>query len=157
MIRSILGFHPDSDGDWVAELSCYHTQHLRHRPPFQQRPWVLDPAGRASRVGSDIDCPLCDRAELPDGLMILGRAGPWDQGSVPDALRHAHLTPEGWWGLLVVHDGGIGFQFKPDETPTAPVVHLDAGAYQSIPPGVPHRLMVTGPVEVELQFRGRQP
>ena len=154
MIRSIVGFHADSDGDWVAELSCYHSQHLRHRPPFQQREWVLDPVGRAAHLGSHIECPLCDRAELPEGLTILGRAGPWDQDSVPGGLLRAHRTPEGRWGRLVIHDGAVGFQFKPGDAPPAPVRHLDAGAHQPIPPGVPHRLILTGAVRLELEFWG---
>ena len=60
MQRTIIGFHQDEDGDWVAELSCLHNQHVRHRPPFQQRPWVLDESQRAARVGAELDCPLCD-------------------------------------------------------------------------------------------------
>ncbi|EPN68410.1 hypothetical protein A245_03798, partial [Pseudomonas syringae pv. actinidiae ICMP 19096] len=27
-------------------LSCGHTQHLRHQPPWQSRAWVLDPVQR---------------------------------------------------------------------------------------------------------------
>jgi hypothetical protein len=64
--RSIVGFHQDEDGDWVAELSCLHNQHVRHRPPFQERPWVLDEAERSARIGAALDCPLCDRGEPPD-------------------------------------------------------------------------------------------
>jgi hypothetical protein len=33
----------------VAELSCGHTQHLRHQPPWQSRAWVLDPAQRMKK------------------------------------------------------------------------------------------------------------
>jgi hypothetical protein len=67
MIRTIEDFHQDDEGDWVAELSCLHTQHVRHRPPFWNRPWVTTEAGRRSRIGAELDCPLCDRAEPPDG------------------------------------------------------------------------------------------
>jgi hypothetical protein len=27
----IVGFHQDTEGDWVAELDCGHRQHVRHR------------------------------------------------------------------------------------------------------------------------------
>jgi hypothetical protein len=57
---TITGFHQDEAGDWIAELACGHTQHVRHRPPWQMRPWVLDPAAREARVGQPIACPLCD-------------------------------------------------------------------------------------------------
>ncbi len=63
MLRRITGFHQDDTGEWVADLSCLHSQHVRHRPPFQVRPWVLTDAGRRERLGTDIDCPLCDRAD----------------------------------------------------------------------------------------------
>lgn len=109
VIRSILGFHRDEEGDWVAELSCFHNQHIRHRPPFQDRPWVLDPAAREARVDIGIDCPLCDRAEFPVGLTLVGRAGPWDQDSLLTALQKIHRTPEGRWGRLCVHEGGVDF------------------------------------------------
>jgi tellurite methyltransferase len=66
--------HQDEDGDWVAELSCLHNQHVRHRPPFQERSWVLEESGRVERIGAELDCALCDRAELPDGLRLVRRA-----------------------------------------------------------------------------------
>jgi uncharacterized protein DUF3565 len=58
--RSIVGFRRDEHDDWVAELSCGHAQHIRHRPPFELRPWVLDDASRNARLGTTRDCPLCD-------------------------------------------------------------------------------------------------
>ena len=61
MERRIVGFHQDAEGDWVAELDCGHRQHVRHRPPFQLRPWVLDAVGRTGRIGTPLDCRLCDR------------------------------------------------------------------------------------------------
>ena len=47
MQRRIAGFHVDGEGDWVADLDCGHTRHVRHRPPFFNRPWVVDPEQRA--------------------------------------------------------------------------------------------------------------
>jgi hypothetical protein len=61
---TISGFHRDLAGDWVAELACGHRQHVRHRPPFQNRPWTQSEAGRAEKLGAAIECPLCD-AEPP--------------------------------------------------------------------------------------------
>jgi hypothetical protein len=61
--RTISGFHQDDAGAWVAELSCGHSQHIRHNPPFKLAPWVLDEAGRAGRVGLPLECRLCDQGE----------------------------------------------------------------------------------------------
>jgi hypothetical protein len=66
MHRQIAGFHQDDAGDWVADLSCGHTQHMRHRPPWQLRAWVLDAEQRAKRIGAPIDCSQCDQP-IADG------------------------------------------------------------------------------------------
>lgn len=60
MHTTIVGFHQDEQGDWVAELACGHGQHMRHRPPWTLREWVTTEAGRSAKLGADIDCPLCD-------------------------------------------------------------------------------------------------
>jgi hypothetical protein len=59
--RAIIGFHLDDEGHWVADLECGHTQHVRHDPPWQVRPWVTTPEGRASRLGGQLACVLCPR------------------------------------------------------------------------------------------------
>jgi uncharacterized protein (DUF488 family) len=58
----IVGYHQDEEGDWVAELSCGHQQHVRHRPPLIERPWVLTEAGRGAKVGHAVACAECLRA-----------------------------------------------------------------------------------------------
>lgn len=59
----IAGFHQDESGDWVADLECGHTQHVRHRPPWEVREWVTREAGRAERIGKEMECKKCDRTE----------------------------------------------------------------------------------------------
>lgn len=95
MERAITGFSLDQVGDWVAQLACGHRQHVRHRPPFQPRPWVTSLAGRRSRLGTPLECRLCDRAEIAE-----------DPGGADDGG-----DPACWAGLLcpdcgVVLDGG---------------------------------------------------
>ena len=60
MKRAIIGFHPDAEQHWVAELDCGHGQHVRHDPPWINRPWVLTPEGRAAVLGAVLDCRKCD-------------------------------------------------------------------------------------------------
>lgn len=62
-IVHITGFHQDDEGQWVAELDCGHTQHMRHDPPWQQREWVLTEEGRAGQVGAELRCRLCAEVE----------------------------------------------------------------------------------------------
>ena len=60
MQRGITGYHKDDEGDWVAELECGHGQHVRHNPPWVNRPWVLTPEGRNAQLGKLLDCKKCD-------------------------------------------------------------------------------------------------
>ncbi|WP_238935152.1 DUF3565 domain-containing protein [Pseudomonas typographi] len=64
----ITGFAQDEHGHWFARLSCGHTQHLRHDPPWQQRAWVIDPEERARRIGQAFTCGWCRRGTVGDTL-----------------------------------------------------------------------------------------
>lgn len=66
MQQPITGYHRDEEGHWVAELACGHDQHVRHAPPWVERPWVLTPEGRGSRLGCRLDCRKCDAGAPPD-------------------------------------------------------------------------------------------
>jgi tellurite resistance-related uncharacterized protein len=149
MIRTIDGFHLDDAGDWVAELSCLHGQHVRHRPPFWDRAWVESEEGRRGRVGSELDCPLCDRAELPDSLEVARTAGPFDEATLPAGLQRDHRVGERTWGLLRILEGSVGFVM--DTNP--PVTEdLRAGDTQAIPPGVTHAVHLRGPTRLQVDF-----
>lgn len=58
--QAITGFHQDEQGDWVADLACGHTQHVRHRPPWELRPWVTTEDGRRTHLGFLLQCRKCD-------------------------------------------------------------------------------------------------
>lgn len=149
MERAIVGYHQDEEGDWVAELSCGHNQHVRHRPPFQLRPWVLTVDGRRTRLGRPLDCPLCDRAELPEGLR-LARSGPeWDERTMPKGLLRSHRLAGGTWGRLVVSEGRLRFTAATDP-PTCVV--LSSGCMQPVPPEVAHEVEPLGPVRFSIDF-----
>ena len=64
MKQAIVGYHRDEEDDWVAELECGHNQHVRHQPPFINRPWVVTEQGRESMLGHRLNCVKCD-ADLP--------------------------------------------------------------------------------------------
>ncbi|MBN3564868.1 DUF3565 domain-containing protein [Amphritea spongicola] len=66
MHRAIIAFHTDEELHWVAELACGHNQHVRHNPPWVNRPWVLTVAGRDQFIGHLLACKKCDRGEPRD-------------------------------------------------------------------------------------------
>jgi tellurite resistance-related uncharacterized protein len=149
MERVITGYHRDDEGDWVAELRCGHNQHVRHRPPFQVRPWVLHEDGRTAHLGTVLGCPLCDRAELPEDLRFVRASPVWDERTMPTSLRGAHRIATNTWGRLVVRDGRLQFSAA-----TAPAIEavIEATRTQAIPPGVEHHVEPLGPVHFLIEF-----
>lgn len=63
--QAIVAFHLDEEGYWVALLACGHNQHVRHKPPFIERPWVTTEAGRLAHIGAPLACKLCESADNP--------------------------------------------------------------------------------------------
>jgi hypothetical protein len=62
----IIAYHQDDEQHWVAELACGHNQHVRHNPPWINRPWVTSLTGRQSTIGVLLECVKCDRHEDSD-------------------------------------------------------------------------------------------
>lgn len=149
MQRPIVGYHQDGNADWVAELSCGHGQHVRHRPPFTLRPWVLTPEGRDSRLGQALDCVRCDRLELPDGFAPYRKTEVFTRDTVPRGLLAAHTTRAGVWGEIEVRSGALSYVIEA-EPELRTVVHQ--GQRQLIAPELKHRVEVDGPVEFTVQF-----
>ncbi len=61
MIREIIAFEKDEHNHWRALLSCGHYQHVRHNPPWQNRSWVVTKAKRFKKIGSELDCMICQQ------------------------------------------------------------------------------------------------
>ena len=114
MERTIVGFESDDVGDWVALLDCFHRRHVRHAPPFREAPWVTDEAQRQQRIGTGLDCGLCDAAELPEHLDVVRTTPEWDEATMPAALRRAHRVAPGTWGRTRVVRGQLRFRAATD-------------------------------------------
>lgn len=61
MQQAIIDFHLDEEDHWVADLVCGHAQHVRHNPPWQNRPWVITEKGRKEKLGRLLNCKKCDQ------------------------------------------------------------------------------------------------
>ncbi|MFL6207223.1 MAG: DUF3565 domain-containing protein [Acidimicrobiales bacterium] len=153
MHRAMTGFRRDDDGAWVAELACLHAQHIRHEPPFWQAAWIQDAHERARRVGQPLDCPLCDRAELPEGLHPVRTTATWDASTVPAALRRDHRVAGGTWGLLEVESGEVRLRAG-TQPPIDAVVTPDRP--QPIPPEVEHHIEPGADARFHLTFLARR-
>ena len=149
--RCIVGFEVDDVGDWAARLDCHHRQHIRHRPPFRTASWIDVEAERARRIGTTLQCPLCDRCELPADLVVVRTTATWDETTLPAALRRAHRVASGTWGRLRVVQGSLRFVAMTD--PMTDVV-VDAHLPQAIPPGVEHHVEPLGPTRLAIDFLG---
>lgn len=110
MRRSITGFNLDEYGDWVAFLSCGHKQHVRHRPPFEERPWVISKLGRSKKLGKPLDCIRCDRFEMPDNFKVYRKTGEFNERTVPRSLRRDHSTKPGVWAKIQVIEGELNYR-----------------------------------------------
>ena len=58
---TVNGFEQDEVGDWVMLLSCGHRQHVRHQPPFINRPWAVSEEGRRQHLDMVVTCTQCQR------------------------------------------------------------------------------------------------
>ena len=149
MRRRINGFVRDEHGDWIARLDCHHSQHIRHQPPFRDAPWIHDDDAHAERVATLLDCPLCDRAQLPAELTVAHTTVVWDEDTMPERLGRSHRIAPGTWGLLHVVSGQA--QFAADTDP--PLVRIvDAGDAQPIPPSTDHSVQPIGQARFYLEF-----
>ncbi len=85
---------------------------------------------------------------LPDGLVLSGNTLEFTDAAIPNALLREHALGAGHWGLLNVLEGSVTF------------VDMGAGSEQlvsapgtvPIHPQSPHRLVVSGPVSVRIDF-----
>lgn len=145
--RPITGFGRDADDDWFAVLDCGHRQHVRHRPPFFNRPWVTTGTGRASRLGAPLDCLLCDRFELPDSMQAVERTPVFTAAKLPAWLRQGRASDAGIWTMIVVTEGHLRcIAGEPGRTR-----ELTVEAPGIVPPQFHYRLEPIGPARFYLE------
>jgi hypothetical protein len=97
--QAIVDFAQDDLGDWVALLECGHRQHVRHDPPFLERPWVHEAGSRQRWIGRPLNCRLCDQEA--DGAV---HGGPMEGGEPPCLAED--VCPE--CGAVLDRPGGEG-------------------------------------------------
>lgn len=146
MESTISGFRQDEHGDWIAELSCDHSQHVRHRPPWERREWTMTAEGRASKLGQAMDCRLCDQITMPAAAREYQRTATFSEETLPAALRADHRTKPGTWGRIVVEEGELEYHVR------GRVHRLTRGEAALVEPERPHRVSPLGNVRVHVEF-----
>jgi tellurite methyltransferase len=146
MERAIVGFEQDDEQHWVARLACGHTQHVRHEPPWQARPWVLEPASRAAKIGTSLDCVYCNMPALPANARAYYESAVFDQDSVPAPLLTEHHTKPGVWARIIVEGGKLEYHCAEG------VFVLRPGVEGIVAPAVPHHVRLLGEVRFRVVF-----
>ncbi|MGE3800140.1 MAG: DUF3565 domain-containing protein [Candidatus Kapaibacterium sp.] len=147
MQRTIVGFHRDEEDQWVAELDCYHGQHMRHTPPFYERFWVLTEEGRATRLGRQVECLKCDQFEWPEKLLEFKRTPEFTEETVPAGLLRDHRTKGGVWAKIIVIEGTILYSPEAGEP-----IHLTPSRFGIIVPEMKHSVQLLTPVRFYVEF-----
>ena len=153
MERSITGFHRDDLHDWVAELDCYHGQHVRHKPPFFNRPWTETEVGRQSMLGTMLDCVRCDHLEFPAGLTEYKRTPVFTETTVAAGLLHEHSTKAGVWGMILVEEGMLEYTVH---YPEDRIQQLHGGDTAVVVPQMKHRVRPLDVVRFCVAFYRRE-
>ena len=91
----------------MAELACGHPQHVRHKPPFEERPWVLTEEGRQSMIGRSLECLFCNMPSLPAHAEVYKTSPEYTEKTIPEGLLQDHRLRAGTWGRIVVREGKV--------------------------------------------------
>jgi tellurite methyltransferase len=148
----ITGFHPDEgepEGAWIASLACGHSQHIRHRPPFQHAGWVTTPEGRASWLGVPLPCRFCRMPRLPPAAACYKETRDFDERTVPPGLLASHTLRPLTWGQIVVLEGKVDYVIEGDP-PLAFV--LRPGVEGHVAPESPHHIRLQPGARFKVRF-----
>jgi tellurite methyltransferase len=150
----VIAFHQDDDGAFVAELACGHAQHVRHRPPLENRPWVMTEAGRGAFIGTALPCSLCRMPKLPTDVSPYKNTAVFDARSVPAGLKRTHALKVDTWGEIVVEQGHVLYVLE-DEGDLGIV--LRPGIVGVIAPERPHHVEPDDDARFFVRFSKRDP
>ena len=145
--RPITGFSLDEEGHWVALLACGHRQHVRHRPPWELRPWVLTEEGRRERLGTSLPCVACDMPALPAGMERYKVTGPFTE--IPTGLLRRHTLKPRVWARIVVLEGELLYVIE-REPPVSFLLKPEEPGI--VPPEEPHHVERRGNVRFQVEF-----
>jgi tellurite resistance-related uncharacterized protein len=141
----------DEHGDWVAFLSCGHKQHVRHQPPFFERPWVTTEQGRQEKLDASLNCVQCERFDMPEDFATYRKTAEFTERSIPKGLLTEHSTKPGVWAKihvtqrkLIYHIEALRAKFE-----------ISRGAPGLVIPELKHHIEPVGTVSFFVEFYKR--
>ena len=146
VLRTIVSFDKDDEDDWRVLLDCGHRRHLRHDPPRESRPDLVDPERRAAALGKRIECGRCRQRLLPEEAEVYKSTPIFTQETLPSGLLANHSLKAGVWGRVVVLEGSVAF------CEGATREELTQGDSWTVLPEVVHHLELSGPVRLRVDF-----
>jgi tellurite resistance-related uncharacterized protein len=87
-------------------------------------------------------------ATLAPDLRLVGSSPHFTADTVPPALLQRHATREGFWARLVVSAGALVYT----DLATGAEKRVAEGETLVVPPTLPHRVQIEGPVDFHLDF-----
>ena len=85
---------------------------------------------------------------IPPGLVPAGDSLNFTRETIPEALQREHTLAPSHWGVLHVLDGSILFV----DLTTGDERLVEAADSIVIHPGVPHKVVVSGPLTCRIDF-----
>ncbi|MBB4188621.1 DUF1971 domain-containing protein [Sinorhizobium terangae] len=123
---------------------------------------AIEMQAKATRIASRLSRAIRPEASQAYSGQPAKTAGPttpyritsaFDEASLPQALLRSHALKSGTWGVIRVHDGAV--RYRADGATQA--ILLDRYRPGIVPPEVPHRLELAGPVNLQIEFYDRNP
>lgn len=149
MQQRMVGFHIDEEGHWVADLACGHCQHVRHNPPWVNRPWVLQESGRLQHLGQSLSCLKCDMPVIPVDALLVSCSEPLDHKELSTQYSGTLQNNSDHWVEVAVTEGELIYQSLTGNV-QGYVIDRDFSAV--IEPGSRYALRSKGTVLFTLQY-----
>ncbi len=149
MDQNIVRFHQDEEGCWVANLICGHCQHVRHNPPWVNRPWISTEATRELYIGQSLNCLKCNMPNIPSSAKQIKCSEQYDQQSLHQQFVGAQVNNSDFWIKVIIFEGELVYR-RLTEIPHGYVVDSEYSAV--IEPRMKYILRSKGPVRFKFQY-----
>jgi tellurite resistance-related uncharacterized protein len=132
MLRPLIAVSRSATGEWLAQLSCGHSQQLEAEPA----------------ADTQLNCASCERFELPSHFVAYKQTPLFDEASVPAGLLNDHSTKAGVWAKIHVVEGRLRYRVPALDTDR----EVAAGQIDIVVPEVLHNVQPLGMVEFYVEF-----